>query len=73
MTTHRYTIPEWLAAHGRRYGLTQPDSVRQQCRRDTVTGGHVCHLPDGWAAEKFGTTWAIYWARRGPEPGKGEG
>ena len=72
MTAHRYTIPEWLEAHGERYGLKQPDSVRQACRGDVVTGNYTCHLPDGWAAEHFGTTWALYWTGPGPEPERGE-
>lgn len=55
------TVCEWLARHGREYRLTTEEYVRRCCRGDRMATGHVCHLPKGWVANRWGRTWLITW------------
>jgi len=63
-----YTVTDWLDEFGADYGLTTTEYILRCCRGDRMRTGHVCHLPAGWRAVRFGRTWAIGRTGKGKVP-----
>jgi len=63
-----WSVEEWLRDFGPHYGITTAEYIRRCCRGDLMATGHICHLPHGWRADKYGRSWLLCWTDRGAPP-----
>ncbi len=56
MARQTYTLREWIAKYGKRYGKTGYSHVQKCCINYAAQDATYpyCTLPDGWQAEKAG-------------------
>ncbi len=55
------TPAEWIERYGMALGINNLEYVRQMCRGGFIGRSYtVAHLPPGWQAKKFGSSWMIF-------------